>query len=320
MRRITARGRRGERGARRRTGAGALIAAGLLVAAALSLPSCSGSGLPAPAARVDEQAPLGRKSGEYRVFLPPGYPDDGPYPVLYFLHDGLGNSRRLWWSGVSAEIEARMSAGEIVPFLIVSPEGDHGYWSDWAGGRRRYEEWVTSSLREEIETAYPVRAGRSFRALSGISMGGHGAIKIVLKHPDLYAAASSLSGALEPLTRERVAESNFFYRLLMRRVFGPPPDPGESDAMAPNDPHRLLEGAAAAAAAPRLYLRCGTEDRYGLDEGAALLADRARAAGLEVELVLEPGEHEWPYWRRTLPETVAWHGERFSEAGAGAGD
>ena len=53
-------------------------------------------------------------------------------------------------------------------------------------------------------------------------------------------------------------------------------------------------------------MRAGTEDRYRLDEASYLFAMVARDNGVEVELVLEPGGHDWDYWSRTTGEVVAW--------------
>jgi hypothetical protein len=57
---------------------------------------------------------------------------------------------------------------------------------------------------------------------------------------------------------------------------------------------------------PRLLVRSGTEDKYRFDEASYLFATVARDNGVEVELVLEPGGHDWDYWSRTTGEVVAW--------------
>jgi hypothetical protein len=57
---------------------------------------------------------------------------------------------------------------------------------------------------------------------------------------------------------------------------------------------------------PRLLVRAGTEDRYRFDEASYLFALVAHDNGVAVELVLEPGGHDWEYWSRTAGETVAW--------------
>jgi S-formylglutathione hydrolase FrmB len=290
-----------------------LLAAGVV----LLIAACASTGKPAP--RVDPTAPLTGAEGSYRLLLPPGYPDGAPYPVLYFLHDFFGDSRVLWKSGAAEQIERQMAAGRIAPMIVVAPDGDKGYWADSYDGRRRFERWVTDGLRRRIEADLPVAAERSARAVAGISMGGYGAAKLALKHPELYSAAGSLSGALTPLTWEGVESAPFFIRPALKRVFG---RSAQANNLADNDLVRLLERPwPSEQPRPRFLLRCGTEDKYRLDEAASRFHAALEDAGFESRLVLEAGGHNWRYWRQSAVELVAWHGERFvAQAAERAGE
>jgi enterochelin esterase family protein len=287
-----------------------------VVALAATSVACSAfrapGGSPSPALQpLKVSTPAGVSTLPYRVFLPPGYPGGAPYPTLYFLHDYFGDSGILWKQGVIAVLEKRMSAGELPPMVIVAPEGDTGYWSDYSDGSRNYESWVTGALREEIERRYAVRRDRGGRALTGVSMGGFGAVKAALRRPGLYVAASSLSGALLKLDPASVAGYPFWTRRQLARIFGPMGDAGATYEA--NDLRHLF-AAASRATAPRLCLRAGTEDKYDLARLAEDLAAFARERGLDVQTVFEPGGHDWRYWRRSAVDLVAWHAAAFSES------
>src|SRR6266540_6322630 len=126
----------------------------------------------------------------YLVFEPPSYARSPSrrYPVLVFLHDGYGNVRTLEHRGVAAELTARMSDGRLPEFLVVAPGAPGSWFSDSFDGKRRWEEFLTGDFLREIQTRYRVLPGKAARAITGISMGGYGAVKIALKHPDLFGA------------------------------------------------------------------------------------------------------------------------------------
>lgn len=262
-----------------------------------------------PPTALHRGAPLPAGRGTYRVLLPPLEPGRS-YPVLYFLHDYFGDSGILWRQGVAAELHRRMESGALPPLVVVAPDGNHGYWSDFHDGSRRYESWVAEGLRAEVEARFPVSRERAHRAVSGISMGGFGAVKLGLRRPDLYESASSLSGALLPLDWSFIAEQGWFSRRRLTRIFGHHPDANNADD---NDPRRLL-AARRGESTPALYLRSGSEDKYNLDQAATKFAERARQQGLTVELVLERGGHTWSYWRNSALAVVDWHARRFAAA------
>ena len=279
-----------------------------LVSALVAGSACASRGVPALRAS-GAAADASRLS--FRVLLPPGYPERAPYPALYFLHDYYGGSATLWSRGVAAELELRMGDGRLAPMVIVAPEGDHAYWSDLWDGSAAYESWVTGKLRVEVERDFAVRRDRAGRAVSGISMGGFGAVKAALRRPELYSSASSLSGALLELDAPSIATYPFWTRNQLARIFGPLDDPRSTYSA--NDLRGLL-AAAEPSALPRFLFRCGREDEYGLAELQQNFAALARERGIDVESVIEPGEHDWNYWRSSLVDVIAWHGAGFERA------
>lgn len=248
------------------------------------------------------------------VLLPPSYGQEPSrrYPVLYFLHDGYGNARTLESSGVAAKIHAAMAGGSLPEFLLVAPEAPGSWFSDSYDGLHRYEEFLTGDLIAEIEKRYRVLAGKKARGITGISMGGYGAFKLALKHPDLYGAVSSLSGALIPIEWDDLPRYNGFARWTLKRVFGSRRD---DNALAANDIWVILRGARFEAPPFAAHLRAGTGDVYGLNGVAAQFGLFLTEHGVPASIVLEPGGHDWTYWRRAMLPLLQWHAQHFSYDG-----
>jgi S-formylglutathione hydrolase FrmB len=131
------------------------------------------------------------------VILPADY-DSQPsrrWPVTYFT---AGTQNRY-----SAFADALGGTGlaDDFPSIIVSPDANSGYWSDWFNsgsfGPPKYETFVIDQLIPLIDQRFRTIAKRSHRAIFGISMGGYGAMMLAARHPDLFSAAATLSGAVD---------------------------------------------------------------------------------------------------------------------------
>jgi S-formylglutathione hydrolase FrmB len=140
-------------------------------------------------------------------------------------------------------------------------------------------------------------------------MGGYGAFKLALKHPDLFGAVSSLSGALIPIDWDALERYNAFARWTLKRVFGSRRD---DNALAANDIWVILRGLHFDEPPFAAQLRAGTEDVYGLNGVAAQFGSFLTERGVPASVVLEPGGHDWSYWRRAILTLVQWHGQQFS--------
>jgi S-formylglutathione hydrolase FrmB len=115
------------------------------------------------------------------------------YPALYLLHGSDGDAT-VWTDQGDAE-ELTKDYGMVV---VMPDGGSEGWYTNWPGGRQpRWEDFHIRQLIPWIEAHEPVIAARSQRAIAGLSMGGFGAMSYAARHPDLFAAAASFSGALD---------------------------------------------------------------------------------------------------------------------------
>ena len=132
------------------------------------------------------------------MLLPPSY-DAAPakrYPVLYFLH-GLGeNEQTLFKTGGWNLIEDLRQQHKIGDFLIVTPEAKASFFVNSADGKVRYSDFFLQEFIPYIEGKYRIRRERAARAISGISMGGYGALRFAFAYPEKFSAVSAQSAAL----------------------------------------------------------------------------------------------------------------------------
>lgn len=137
-----------------------------------------------------------------RVLVPSGYAAHPRrhYPVLYLLHGSLDNAAS-WTAKGNAE---KLTAG--LPLIVVMPsttgKGNGGGWaSDWwnegKGGPPRWEAFTINQLIPWVDGRYRTVRRRGGLAIAGLSMGGFDAMSHAARHPDLFAAASSYSGAVD---------------------------------------------------------------------------------------------------------------------------
>lgn len=147
--------------------------------------------------------PLGHPHA--RILLPAGYAGSGrTYPVLYLLH-GIGDTAAAWSSnndGQSVSLEQFTADKDVV---VVMPDGgrdaDAGWYSDWFnGGAQGPPKWETFHLQQLVDWVqrhFRVRTDRGGRAIAGLSMGGFGAMSYAGRHPGMFVAALSFSGAVD---------------------------------------------------------------------------------------------------------------------------
>jgi S-formylglutathione hydrolase FrmB len=253
----------------------------------------------------------------YCVYLPAGY-DAGAarhlaqsYPVLYFLH-GLGdNEQTLFNSGGWTLLDDLRRQHKTAEFLIVAPEGGRTFYINSADGSVRYSDFFLQEFIPLIETKYRVGKGRSNRAISGISMGGYGALRFAFSHPELFSAVSAQSAALiteSPQELDTAARSGAPLGKLLATIFG---SPIEVAHWKQNSPFVLANRNQAALRRMAIYFNCGQDDNYGFEKGAAALHEQLQKEKVEHEYHPYPGDHSLSYFLDHFTEVMEFHSRAF---------
>ncbi|SDX14669.1 alpha/beta hydrolase family protein [Paenibacillus sp. CF384] len=208
-------------------------------------------------------------------------------PVLYMLH-GLSDNENTWLRQTT--LEYQLSKYRM---CVVMPNVHRSFYSDMAHGAK-YWTYVSEELPKIVKAMFPISDRREDTFAAGLSMGGYGAMKLALAHPDRYAAAASFSGALDIRAIE-----NLFVGSEFTDIFGDLADAKEHK----DDLFHLANVAARSGKElPALYQCCGTEDFLYADNIRFL--NHLKALGVELTYEEEPGLHEWGYWNMKLPRVL----------------
>ncbi|OPZ18088.1 MAG: S-formylglutathione hydrolase [candidate division BRC1 bacterium ADurb.BinA364] len=217
---------------------------------------------------------------------------NGKHPTLYLLH-GLSDDHTIWLRRTSIE---RYAAP--LGLAVVMPCTHRGFYTDMARGYK-YWQHVAEEVPALCRSFFPLSEAREDTFVAGLSMGGYGAFKMALRLPERFAAAASLSGALDMARTAKEAEPA--RRAEWENVFG---DLGAL-AGGDNDLFALADRLAPSGKPrPKLFQCCGTEDF--LIESNHRFRDRARELGFDLEYHEEPGAHEWGFWDNWIQRVLEW--------------
>jgi S-formylglutathione hydrolase FrmB len=261
---------------------------------------------------VPAGAPAQPRSLPVNVLLPDGFTRARRYPVLYLLH-GHGDSYWSWFASSNGDL---LNTARGFPGIVVMPEAGQGWYTDWwNGGRRGSPGWESYHLRELIplvERRLPIRRGRRWHAIAGLSMGGEATMYYAAQLPGYFGSAAAFSPPLSIQRPEWPAGFNTQGQDY-NTVFG---DVGGSYATGHN-PLRLVSNLRWT----RLFVGVGdgtpaspddVDNFFGqvaereLRAQADEFVPAAQAAGDSVVYDKRPGVHDWPYWRQYLRDAIAW--------------
>lgn len=219
-----------------------------------------------------------------------------PYPLLYLLHGGSDNHAS-WMRNSAIERYA-----EQYGIAVVMPAVQYSFYSDQKFGFD-YFTFLAEELPEIMRDFFPVSDRREDTFAAGLSMGGYGAFKLGIRHPERFAAVASLSGSLDQRSRlgPDPGIGNRIMVEMAKLTFGS----AEEYDRSPNDLAWLLERhLEAGAELPAFYMACGTADHnYEINE-AFYNRFHSRA-----DIVYERApdrSHEWGFWDEYIRRVLAW--------------
>jgi S-formylglutathione hydrolase FrmB len=218
------------------------------------------------------------------------------YRTLYLLH-GHSDDHTAWQRWTSIERYA-----EKYNLAVVMPAVHLSFYTDMAHGGK-YWQFISEEVPTVARDLFPLSADRADNFVAGLSMGGYGAFKMALAHPERFAAAASLSGVvnLPEVLKERGDPESELWLEGMRNVFGA--DLGKV-AGSEHDLFVLAEKVAKGSVKPKLHQCCGTEDF--LYQNNLSFRDYARTLPLDLTYEEGPGEHTWAYWDKMIQNVLAW--------------
>jgi putative tributyrin esterase len=214
----------------------------------------------------------------------------GPYPTLYLLH-GMSDDHSAWtrYTLIERYVDA-------LNLAVVIPQVDLSFYMDMAYGNK-YWTFLTKEVPVVARSFFPLSASREDNFAAGFSMGGYGAVKWGLRHPEQFAAVASIAGALDvadPELRDIIGDQ---YRL----IFGEKDVKGsEHDLL-----HLLKQSSNSAAPQPLIYQCCGTDDFLYRDNQTFRAA--CESTSLQHTYVEHPNAgHDWNYSDARIKDILDW--------------
>jgi S-formylglutathione hydrolase FrmB len=219
------------------------------------------------------------------------------FPVLYLLHGYDGGYDN--WIKRAPELTSYADTYQV---LIVCPDGGKSSWyfDSPVDPAMRYETYISKEVVKYIDTHFKTIADKAHRAITGLSMGGHGALFLALRHPKVFGEAGSMSGGFD-------LNDN-------RRRFDVSERVGDTIHHASNwhdlSVYYLIEKYASTPV--KIIFDCGTSDIF-IDANR-----KTHQKMLQLKIPHEyserPGTHDWNYWRRSLPLHLNFFSQFFQKS------
>lgn len=245
------------------------------------------------------------------VVLPDAYNDHGaPLPVIYLLHGAVGDHTS--WVKETPEQGLVQRLSNAYNIVFVMPDGDpFSFYIDspWNPGSQ-FETHIIGEVIPVIDANYRTIEDKSGRAITGLSMGGHGALYLSARNPGMFAAAGSMSGAVDiDVAGWDIPEENVRGFLAeMADALGEEvlDEDFLSSHSVTNMVDRIKENGIP------LIIDCGIGD-FLLDANRKLNS-RLLEAGVPHDYIERPGAHTWEYWGNALPYHVLFISKVFRNA------
>lgn len=228
------------------------------------------------------------------VIVPDAATAENRVPTVYLLH-GYGGEYDNWYSH-------QPRIGELADrygMIVVTPGVGNTWYFDAPGKPdQQVETFFTGTLVPYIDANYPTLAVREKRAITGLSMGGHGSLYMAGRHPELFGAAGSMSGGLDI----RPFPNNW----KIKDILGP--QDTNRQAWEENTVATMIPQLKAADLA--IIVDCGADDFFA--EVNARLHDDMLAAGVAHDYYSRPGNHSWKYWNNAVLYHLLYFNEFFN--------
>lgn len=220
------------------------------------------------------------------------------FPVVYLLH-GYSDRYNAW----IRQVPAIRGYADQMQLIIVCPDGGFSSWyfDSPIDSSYKYDTHVSMEVVGYVDAHYRTVANRGHRAITGLSMGGHGALYLALRHPGVFGAAGSMSGGvdLRPFPDEwdiakRIGDAKTYSRNWERMSVA---------GMVGLNPSQ----------APAMMIECGTDDffyKVNLQLHYKLLELR-----IPHDYVERPGKHTWGYWENAIEYQLLFFKKYFDKQG-----
>jgi S-formylglutathione hydrolase FrmB len=220
------------------------------------------------------------------------------FPVLYLLHGAFGKYSD--WIKKVPEIKKYANQYQII---IVCPDGDpfSWYFDSPVDENYKYETYVSNELIAEIDKKYPTIKSKKGRAITGLSMGGHGAFYLAFRHQNIYGATGSMSGGMDLVQFANAKNLELTKRLGSYKEY---PENWINNTIV--NMTNLVQGKDL-----KIYFDCGIDDF--LYQTNIELHKKMIEQNIPHDFTERPGKHNWNYWANSIKYHLVFFDSFFNE-------
>ena len=228
------------------------------------------------------------------VVLPDNYSKRKHYPVVYLLH-GFSDNYSKW---VKAVPSIKMLATKH-QFILVCPDGGYSSWyfDSPIDSTYQYESYITKDLLPYVDKHYATIPDRDARAITGLSMGGHGALYLAIRNKDLFSQAGSMSGGVDLRSSTKKFD-------IAKRIGDFDHNQDEWNNRSVINMVDVLKNKDL-----NLIIDCGVSDFFYQINTA--LHRRLVSLNIDHDFIERPGSHNWNYWTNSISYQMLYFDKNF---------
>lgn len=220
-----------------------------------------------------------------------------PLPVVYLLHGHGG-----WYANWVLRVPQLKEYADQYRLMIVCPDGGYNSWylNSPVDASIRFETYISEEVPTYIDAHYPTIKDRKARAITGLSMGGHGGLFLGFRHAAVFGACGSMSGGVDLRP--------FYNNWQLKEKLG------DTISHAPNWKNYSVTNVVEQAPAQPLsiIIDCGTEDFFYAVNHA--LHEKLLQLKIAHEYIERPGQHNWDYWENAVKYQLLYFSSYFKSA------
>ena len=242
---------------------------------------------------------------KFSVYLPDGYENSTEnYPIVYLLN-GLNGNEKDWIKAGSAKpiADELINSKIIIPMVIIMPDGDDRLYMNKEDGSYPYEDMFINEFMPYVEQKYRIKSEKKFRAISGLSMGGSGSLRLALKYDTLFGACAAFSPGIstddEILVEDQESFDSYYGRISPSAI-GKKGKDRLTAAVRDYDVLRLVNSKdPEILKTVHIYFDCGDDDFLTI--GNSQLHIDLTKKRIPHEFRMRNGGHTWEFWKESLP-------------------
>ncbi len=243
------------------------------------------------------------KTIEYGVYTPPDWNKQERLPLVLFLHGVLDSHNTLEQYKLHNHFDEQILAGKLARFILVTPNGDKGFWENWYDGSNNYRDWVLKDILPKVKQDYNTLECPINCSIMGISMGGFGAIRMSALNKNSFAAVSAISAPILNQESSKGSKTPLLIRLFfpLERIFGPKLHNGDPtknlDSIWSNKNDLALQQV-------RLQLIHGDKDRPQVINSNQRFHGNLLKANRKHDFHIYQGGHKWLDWKPQFDRAI----------------